>query len=324
MKKKVNYKCVNVYREDYISSSQSYLILSPGLPDGFFFGSRMNLEDVDQEYITRKISSSNCNNLHLLRQYLEAKTGMGLDSAYFNVGNFRFVAFFENSIFKKSNDFLKVVLPKLYQSAEFLKSFKSFAYWCQVEKLSNSFLRALLKKDPYTYGHTKRVGILCRDIAKELGLNSYDVNVCYYSGLLHDIGKIGIQDSILKKKAALKDSEYTTMKEHPVISESMLHGLLENKDIILGVKHHHEKFDGTGYPSCLKGEKIPLSARLIAVADTFDALISHRPYRKGIAPELALDVMKKFSGTQLDPSILKALTSFVQKSSMIKKTKKVA
>ena len=114
------------------------------------------------------------------------------------------------------------------------------------------------------------------------------------------------------------------MKEHPVISESMLHGLLENKDIILGVKHHHEKFDGTGYPSCLKEEKIPLSARLIAVADTFDALISHRPYRKGIAPEQALDVMKKFSGTQLDPVILKALTSFVQKSTMIKKTKKVA
>ena len=251
IKKKVNYKCVDIYSENYISSVQSYLVLSPGLPDGFLFDSRMNLNDTEIEYLQKKISTNKSPNHNLLRQYLESKTGVSLHTAYFTLANFRFVAFFESTTLKKSNDFVQVVLPVLYKSDEFLKSFKNFTYWYQLEMLSSSFLRALLKKDSYTYGHTKRVGILCRDVAKELGKSPYEVNVCYYSGLLHDIGKIGIEDSILKKDSALNDTEYTRMKNHPVISENMLNGLLDNKDIIMGVKHHHEKFDGTGYPSGL-------------------------------------------------------------------------
>ena len=92
----------------------------------------------------------------------------------------------------------------------------------------------------------------------------------------------------------------------------------------MGVKHHHEKYDGQGYPSELCAEEIPISARLIAVADTFDALVSHRPYRKGVSPDVALGIMSKLSGSQLDPRVLKALESLILKSNMVKKTKKVA
>jgi HD-GYP domain-containing protein (c-di-GMP phosphodiesterase class II) len=161
-------------------------------------------------------------------------------------------------------------------------------------------------------------------MAKELNLDPYQQKVCFYSGLLHDIGKIGIHDSILKKDSSLDEKEYEEMKSHPVISESMLQGIVANKDIILGVKHHHEKYDGSGYPSELSAGEIPLSARLIAVADTFDALISHRPYRKGVSPDTALGIMSKLSGSQLDPRVLKALESLILKSNMVKKTKKVA
>ena len=111
-------------------------------------------------------------------------------------------------------------------------------------------------------------------------LTEYQVNVCYYSGLLHDIGKIAIEDSILKKTSALTDDEFIVMKKHPVHSFEILKDCFANSDIVDGVKYHHEKYDGSGYPSKLKEDEIPLASRIVAVADTFDALISHRPYRK--------------------------------------------
>ena len=146
-------------------------------------------------------------------------------------------------------------------------------------------LRCLLKKDAYTAGHTKRVSQFSVLIAKELQLSKEEQYDIKFAGLLHDIGKIGIHDNILKKESALDPDEFDVMKMHPVISEEIIQGYINSKPIIDGVRYHHEKFNGSGYPDGLKGEEIPLTARVISVADTFDALISHRPYRKATSPK---------------------------------------
>ena len=114
------------------------------------------------------------------------------------------------------------------------------------------------------------------------------------------------------------------MKEHPVISSEILKGIVSSLPIIEGVKHHHEKYNGTGYPDGLKADKIPLVARIISVADTFDALISHRPYRKATSPSKALEVISELSGEQLDPMVVEAFKSWLMKTSMINSNKKAA
>ena len=207
---------------------------------------------------------------------------------------------------------------KIYKAIRDHKLKKSF------EEKVELMLRCLLKKDKYTAGHTKRVSQFSVLIAKELGLSSEDLYVTKYAGLLHDIGKIGIHDNILKKESPLDPSEFDIMKEHPVISSEILKGIVSSQPIIEGVKHHHEKFNGTGYPDGLKGDKIPLVARIISVADTFDALISHRPYRKATSPAKALEIISELSGEQLDPIVVQAFKSWLMKTSMLNSNKKAA
>ena len=158
-------------------------------------------------------------------------------------------------------------------------------------------------KDPYTRGHSDRVSEYSVLIGKKLGLDEKTLHILKIGGLFHDIGKIGIPDSILLKPAKLTDEEYSQIKNHPSIGAHILGSAAIFQDIIPIVKHHHERYDGNGYPSKLKGEEIPYLARIAAVADTFDAMTSRRSYRGPIDVEHVKEEIKRCEGTQFDPQI---------------------
>ena len=161
-------------------------------------------------------------------------------------------------------------------------------------------------KDPYTRGHSDRVSDFSVLIGKKLGLDEETLHILKIGGLFHDIGKIGIPDSILLKESKLSDEEYSQIKNHPTIGAHMLGDAAVFKDIIPIVKHHHERFDGKGYPSQLSGENIPFIARITAVADTFDAMTSKRTYRDALPLSVVKAEIEKCSGTQFDPQVAKA------------------
>ena len=158
-------------------------------------------------------------------------------------------------------------------------------------------------KDPYTRGHSDRVSQYSVLIGQKLNLDDKTLHTLKIGGLFHDIGKIGIPDSILLKESKLDDDEYSQIKNHPSIGAHILGDVAMFKDIIPIVLHHHEKFDGHGYPSQLKGEDIPYLARIAAVADTFDAMTSKRSYRNALPLDVVKDEIKRCSGTQFDPAI---------------------
>lgn len=159
-------------------------------------------------------------------------------------------------------------------------------------------------KDPDTNGHSRRVAGYTKQIAQSLGWSEQDSENAYFVALLHDIGKIGIPDAVLKKQNRLTDKEYELMKKHPAIGADILKDIKMLDGLSNGTLYHHERFDGSGYPSGLKGDEIPLIARIISVADTYDAMTRTRCYRKGMGQETALAELKKQSGRQFDPKIV--------------------
>ena len=158
-------------------------------------------------------------------------------------------------------------------------------------------------KDTYTRGHSDRVSELSVLIGEKMGLDDETIHVLKIGGLFHDIGKIGIPDSILLKESKLDDEEYSQIKNHPAIGAHILGDAEIFKNILPVVLHHHERYDGKGYPSQLKGEEIPLVARVAAIADTFDAMNSKRPYRNTLPIDVIINEFEKCSGTQFDPKI---------------------
>ena len=160
-------------------------------------------------------------------------------------------------------------------------------------------------KDPYTRGHSDRVSEYSVLIGKKLGLDENTLHILKIGGLFHDIGKIGIPDSILLKESKLSDEEYSQIKNHPMIGVHMLGDAAIFTDILPIVKHHHERYDGRGYPSQLVGDDIPYVARIAAVADTFDAMTSKRSYRNSLPIDVVRAEIERCSGTQFDPNISK-------------------
>lgn len=160
-------------------------------------------------------------------------------------------------------------------------------------------------KDPYTRGHSDRVSEYSVLIGKKLGLDEKTLHILKIGGLFHDIGKIGIPDSILLKESKLSDEEYSQIKNHPMIGVHMLGDAAIFTDILPIVKHHHERYDGRGYPSQLVGDDIPYVARIDAVADTFDAMTSKRSYRDSLPIDVVRAEIERCSGTQFDPNIAK-------------------
>jgi putative nucleotidyltransferase with HDIG domain len=180
------------------------------------------------------------------------------------------------------------------------------------EKLNTTFLHtsealaeAINSRDPYTGGHTKRVQGYALQLAAKLGLSGEETAALRLAAILHDVGKIGIDDAILRKVEKLTAAEKHTMNEHPQIGANILGYVKEMEAVIPGVLHHHEWFNGKGYPHGLAGEKIPLQARIIAIADAFDALSTDRPYRQASPPIEALDILAEESGSHFDPKLLK-------------------
>jgi len=169
-------------------------------------------------------------------------------------------------------------------------------------------------KDPYVRGHTKRVSQYALAIAKAIGLSEKEQKIIERAGILHDLGKIGIDDSILNKPGKLNDQEWKIMKEHPQRGLEIikpLQFLPAEKEIVL---HHHERYAGGGYPEGIKGEEISLGARIMAVADTFDAMNSARPYREPLSKDTILAELEKVAGTQLDPMVVKVFLELLQKN----------
>ncbi|RLE67815.1 MAG: hypothetical protein DRJ34_04195 [Thermoprotei archaeon] len=167
-----------------------------------------------------------------------------------------------------------------------------------------SLVKAVEAKDPYTAKHSEKVTHYAELLMEELGLPEEEKEIIRDACLLHDIGKIGISENILRKPAKLNDCEWEIIKSHPVMGEEILKPLPTLKPVLPLIRHHHERWDGKGYPDGLKGEEIPLGARIIAICDAFDAMTSLRPYRKPLSKEKALKEIEKNSGTQFDPKLV--------------------
>ena len=202
---------------------------------------------------------------------------------------------------------LKLLSALTLQAAAAIENARLF------DNLKDSFLTAVYtlaetieKRDPYTGGHTKRVMEYSLAIGQYFGLSDQEMERLKLAAVLHDVGKIGVRDNILLKKGKLDDEEFNEMKRHTIYGEEVLKYIKYFKEIIPGVKFHHERYDGRGYPEGLIGEQIDIIARIIAVGDTFDAMTSDRPYRKALSKEVACAEIEKNTGSQFDPEVVKA------------------
>jgi HD-GYP domain-containing protein (c-di-GMP phosphodiesterase class II) len=191
------------------------------------------------------------------------------------------------------------------------------------EKMNHLFLSSLTSlvntletKDSYTNGHSLRVTHISKTFVEQVFGQIPLLLDIELAAKLHDIGKIGIRENILNKPEKLTEEEYAQMKQHPVIMETILSPFTHLKEVIHIAKHHHEHFDGKGYPDQLKGESIPFGSRILALADTYDAMTSSRPYRKALDPEMALVEIRKNLGTQFDPDIGIQFTELVESGTL--------
>ena len=173
--------------------------------------------------------------------------------------------------------------------------------------VAESILKSVELKDPFTAAHCRRVGEGSYRLAGIMGLTEFEQTIIYYSGVFHDIGKIGIPDSVLLKPGKLTKEEFDIMRNHAELSVEILKPFTKDmffRALIPGVRYHHEKFDGSGYPHHMKGENIPLPARVIAVVDTFDAMSNARPYRQPLEESIVLKELSDYAGRQFDPKIV--------------------
>ena len=183
-----------------------------------------------------------------------------------------------------------------------------------------SSIRALAEaidaKDPYTRGHSERVATYAAAIARELGLPPEEVERTRLSALLHDVGKIGVDDRIIRKPTALSEEEFEAMKTHPIKGAAIMSAIPQLADVIPGMKYHHEKWGGGGYPAGLKGEEIPLQARIVSVADTFDAMTTTRPYQKAMEIGFVIERIRQFAGVRYEPSVVAAFVRAFEKGDL--------
>jgi putative nucleotidyltransferase with HDIG domain len=170
---------------------------------------------------------------------------------------------------------------------------------------------AVEAKDPYSAGHSKRVGYYASKTGELLGLDQEMLKILNDAGILHDVGKIGIKDEILLKPSPLSADEAKIMQQHSVIGEAIVKPVRSLQKVVSLVRHHHERFDGGGYPDGLKGEAISLGARILAVADAYDSMVTDRPYRKRLSLEAAKAELQKLAGLQHDPVVVEAFLRFI-------------
>ena len=232
----------------------------------------------------------------ILSSYLaEAPIGFLMAIVYVEVGIFGILLFF---------------LPLLLAR-------RSFELYTKMRKVYLDTIRALAAaidaKDPYTKGHSERVAETSIALAQVLNLPGREIENIEYTALLHDIGKIGIADNILGKNSSLTDEEFDKIKEHTVMGAKIIEPIDSLKNSYEAIYHHHERYDGKGYPDGIKEKDIPLSARIIAVADAYDAMGSDRPYRKKLSQDKIMKELTEQSGKQFDPEVVKALISVLDR-----------
>jgi HD-GYP domain-containing protein (c-di-GMP phosphodiesterase class II) len=193
----------------------------------------------------------------------------------------------------------------------------AFSKYAETRELFFGTVQALSQaidaKDGFTRGHADRVSRIAGAISREVGLPERQIEQIELAGLLHDIGKIGVEDRILMKPQRLEQDEQELMRRHPIYGASILEPSAALRPLVPIVLHHHENFDGTGYPEGLKGEDIPLGSRIIIVADAYEAMTSDRIYRKSIGHDRAMEQLNKYKGIQFDPKVVRALEQVVQK-----------
>jgi len=210
---------------------------------------------------------------------------------------------------KESGDFNSVDIKLMSsigsQSTVFLTNNMLYA---DLQDLLMGVLHALTAtidaKDPYTCGHSNRVAIISKRLAESMGLPAQRVQQVYLAGLMHDIGKIGVPESVLCKPGRLTPEEYEAVKKHPGLGAKILGGIRQLDDVIAGILYHHERLDGRGYPRGLRGDEVPLDARIIGLADCFDAMSSDRTYRKALPLEAVINEVRNCAGTQFDPDVV--------------------
>jgi len=211
----------------------------------------------------------------------------------------------------KSEEYGTIQASLLNSVASFLGThLRNIDLYAQQEELMLSFVKSFIStldaKDPYTRGHSERVALIAQHLAKQLGYSGEFLQEIYLSGLLHDIGKIGVDDGILRKEGKLTDEEFAQIQKHPMIGYKILSGIKKLQNILPGIRNHHEQIDGHGYPDRLKGNEIPLMARIIAVADAYDAMGSDRPYRNGMPLEKLEIIFREGKGFQWDSDVIEA------------------
>lgn len=175
----------------------------------------------------------------------------------------------------------------------------------------SSLASAIDAKDTYTNGHSSRVAEYAREIAARAGYDGKKLEDIYMMGLLHDVGKIGVPDAVINKSAKLTDEEYEVIKNHPVLGARILGNIRQMPQLANGARWHHERYDGKGYPDGLSGTDIPEEARIIAVADAYDAMTSHRSYRAPMAQGIVREEIEKGIGTQFDPTFAKIMLEMI-------------
>ena len=203
-----------------------------------------------------------------------------------------------------------VVIVKMKKSVKYKSESNNY-----VNKMNKKIIRALVRtidaKDRYTNGHSIRVARYSREIARRLNKSEKEQEEIYYAGLLHDVGKIRIPAAVINKPGKLTDEEYEMLKIHPVTSYHILKDIYDDKTIALGAKFHHERYDGKGYPNGLTGDNIPEIARIIGVADTYDAMTSNRSYRMSLSQQMVRSEIEKGKGTQFDPEIADVMLQMI-------------
>ncbi|MEK7731456.1 MAG: HD domain-containing phosphohydrolase, partial [Planctomycetota bacterium] len=186
----------------------------------------------------------------------------------------------------------------------------------ELREMSLAMVRALVnavdQKDEYTCGHSLRVAYYATTLGQRLGLGDVDLQMLQWASLLHDVGKIGIRDNVLKKEGKLTPEEFGHIQEHPVRSHKVVQEVPQLLQALDGILHHHERYDGSGYPAGLKGEQIPYQARIIQIADVFDALTSNRSYRKAFDWRRALGILQEEAGKTVDPRLQKTFDALLR------------
>jgi putative nucleotidyltransferase with HDIG domain len=208
---------------------------------------------------------------------------------------------------------------RILQDSSMERQTEARRHYSSLTDLMGMIAKAVDERSSYLRGHSERVATYAGEIAREMKVETAQAERIRLAALVHDIGTVGIEDAIVTKQAPLSPEEFEIMKAHTVKGASILRPIEALNDLIPGIELHHEALDGSGYPYGLRGDEIPLMARIVAVADSFDAMTTARPYQSAMDPDYVLEVLGRLTGKRYDPEVVKALTTLVKRGTIVVK-----